>query len=141
MPASSAIESQGFKLQIAQYPASSPSAYTDVGEITAFQGLDGQASEIDTTHLQSTAKEFLMGLQDWGGFNVDTNYLSSDSGQDLMRAAKASRAIQNFKVILSDLNYFTFRGFVLAAPIQGGVDAKVAGNFSVRISGDVTFSN
>lgn len=138
---SNAIESQGFKLQIASSPGASPSGYTDVGEITSFAGLDGQASEIDTTHLQSNAKEVLMGLQDWGGFNVDTNYLSSDTGQDLMRAAKASRDIQDFKAILSDATYFTFRGFVMSAPIQGGVDAKVAGSFAVRISGDVTFSS
>lgn len=140
MPASNAIESQGFQLQIASSPGASPNGYTNCGEVTGFSGLDGQASEIDVTHMQSTAKEFLMGLQDWGGFNVDTNYLSGDTGQDLMRAAKASRDIQDFKAILSDATYFTFRGYVLSAPISGGVDAKVGGSFNVRISGDVTFS-
>lgn len=137
---SQAIESQGFKLQIAATAGASPLVYNDVGEITAFTGLDGSASEIDVTHMQSEAKEFLMGLQDWGGFNVDTNYLSSDVGQDAARAAKASRDIQDFKAIMSDMTYFTFRGFVLSAPISGGVDAKVSGSFNIRISGDVTFS-
>jgi hypothetical protein len=57
-----------------------------------------------------------------------------------MRAAKASRDVQDFKVIFSDSSYATFQGFVKSAPISGGVDAKVDGSFNIRITGDVTFS-
>jgi hypothetical protein len=60
---SNAIETQGFQLMIGN--GDSPLTYTEVKEITKFQGFDGQAAEIDTTHLRSTAKEYLMGLQDF----------------------------------------------------------------------------
>lgn len=133
---SDAIESQGFLLEIGN--ADSPTDYTEVKEITNFSGLDGQASEIDVTHLQSTAKEFRMGLQDWGSFNCDVNFLSDDPGQTAVRAAKASRDLTPFRVTLSDGKTILFNAFVTSAPISGGVDAKVDGSFNLRISGDVT---
>ncbi len=133
-----AIETQGFCFEIGN--GDSPVTYTEVGEITNFSLFDGSASEIDVTHLKSTAKEFLMGLQDFGAGSIDCNHLPTDAGQVLMRAAKASRVIQDFKVTFSDLTTATFQGFVTSNPLSGGVDAKVDGSFNVRISGDVTFA-
>lgn len=133
-----AIVTQGFKLEIGN--GSSPIVYTEVGEVTSFDGFDGQASEIDVTHLQSTAKEFLMGLQDEGTFSVDVNFLPDDAGQDAMRTAKGTGLIQPFRVTFSDTTTATFQGFVLSATVSGGVDAKVDGSFAIRISGEVTWS-
>lgn len=134
-----AIETQGFKFEIAD-PAVSPLIYVAVGEVVSFSGFDGQAAEIDVTHLQSTAKEWLMGLQDFGTFSIECNFLNSDAGQDDMRAAKASRDVQAFRCTFSDNSTATFQGYVLSAAISGGVDAKVDGSFSVRVTGNVTFS-
>jgi hypothetical protein len=133
-----AIETQGFTLEIGNLD--SPLTYTAVSEITNFTLFDGQGAEIDVTHLQSTAKEFLMGLQDFGTAQFDCNYLPSDAGQTAMRAAKASRVIQDFRATFSDNTQATFQGFVLSNPITGGVDSKVDGSFAVRISGSVTFA-
>jgi hypothetical protein len=135
---SGALKTQGFELEIGT--GASPAAFVEIGEITSFQGLDGQAAEIDVTHLKSTAKEFLMGLQDFGSFNIDVNYLPEDPGQMRLRAVKATGDIENFRATLSDGTEFTFTGFVLSNPISGGVDAKVDGSFSLRISGDVVFA-
>jgi hypothetical protein len=133
-----AIETQGFYFRIGN--EDSPLTYTEVKEVTSFTGFDGQAAEIDVTHLQSTAKEFLMGLQDFGTFSIECNYLPADSGQDKMRAAKTSREIQDFRVEFSDASTATFQGYVTSAPVSGGVDAKVDGSFAIRITGTVTFS-
>lgn len=135
-----AIETQGFKFEIASNPGSSPDNYVQVSEITSFSFFDGSAAEIDVTHLQSTAKEWIMGLQDFGSGSLECNHLPDDTGQNLMRAAKASRDIQDFKITFSDLNTAIFRGYVLSNPLSGGVDAKVDGSFAIRISGNVTFS-
>ncbi len=134
-----AIETQSFTLGIGNGDGP-PETFTLVGEIVSFTGFDGQASEIDVTHLKSDAKEFLMGLQDFGTFSIETNYLPSDAGQVKMRAAKASRAIQTFEVTLSDASTINFSGYSLSSPMSGGVDSKVDGSFAIRISGDVTFS-
>lgn len=135
---SDAIKTQGFEFAIGA--GSSPIVYTDIGEIVSFQGLDGQAAEIDVTHLQSVAKEFLMGLQDFGSFSIDVNYLTDDPGQQALRAAKATGDKKPFRATLSNGETFTFEGYVLSNPISGGVDAKVDGSFAIRITGDVVFS-
>lgn len=134
-----AIETQGFTLGISA-TGTSPITYTDIGEITNFTGFDGKAAEIDVTHLASTAKEWLMGLQDFGTFKIDVNYLPANAGQDLLRTAKGNRDLHYFKAIFSDASYATWAGYVLSAPVSGGVDSKVDGSFEIRISGDVTFS-
>lgn len=133
-----AIETQGFYFYINN--GSSPLAWVEVKEITSFNFFDGSAAEIDVTHLQSTAKEWLMGLQDFGTGTLECNHLPTDSGQVLMRAAKASRDIQSFKITFSDASTATFSGYVLSNPLSGAVDAKVDGSFSIRISGNVTFA-
>ena len=135
---SNAIESQGAIIAIGN--GDSPLTYTNIGEVTNIGGFDGQAAEIDTTHLQSTAKEWLMGLQDFGTATLDATYLSGDAGQVLVRAAKASRAIQDFRITFSDASTWTFQGYVLSASLNLGVDAKVDTSFSIRITGDVLFS-
>lgn len=135
---SSAIETQGFEFKIGN--GDSPLTYTEVTEVTSFSGFDGQAAEIDVTHLKSTAKEWLMGLQDFGSFKIDCNYLNGDAGQDLMRAAKSTRAVQDFRVTFSDASTATFQGYVLSAPVNGSVDAKVDTSFDIRITGPVVFA-
>ena len=133
---SDAIETQGFLVEIGN--GDSPLTYTEVKEVKTFTAFDGSAAEIDVTNLQSTSKEFRMGLQDNGNFNMDLNYLPTDPGQVLVRGAKASRAIQDIKLTFSDSSVATFQGFVTTAPRSGGVDAIVDTSFTIRISGDVT---
>lgn len=132
-----AIGTQGFMFEVGE--GNSPETFLEVKEITNFSGFDGQAAEIDVTHLQSTAKEFLMGLQDFGQFNIDVNYLAADPGQQELRAIKATRSKRLFRCTFSDSSTATFEAYVLSNPVSGGVDAKVDGSFALRITGDVTF--
>jgi predicted secreted protein len=141
MPDSVAIAAQGFDIAI-QTAVGPPAVYQSIEEVTAFNGFDGQAAEIDKTNLKSTAKEWLMGLQDFGNFNIDVSYVKDASapGQAALRAAKASRALKTFKVTFSDASTATFKAYVMNAPVSGSVDSKVDSSFTLRISGDVTFA-
>jgi len=136
---SGAIKSQGFMLEIGAV-GDSPAALVEVKEITNFQLFDGQANEIDTTHMQSTAKERMMGLQDFGSGSFDLNFLSADPGQVAARAAKASQAKKQFMITFSNGYTATFLGYVSSAPINGGVDAKVEHSITILVDGDVTFA-
>lgn len=128
-----AIVAQGFKLEIGNQD--SPLTYTEVKGITSFQGFDGEASDIDITDLQSTAKEYLIGLKDNGNLSIECNYLTGDTGQGKMREAVEDSAIRDFKCTFSDLTTILFQGFVKSAPISGGVDDKLSGSYNIRISG------
>ena len=133
-----AIESQGTKLEISD--GSSPVTFVRVKGVSEMSGFDGTAAEIDTTDLDSTAKEKRMGLQDYGNISVTAQFLAADAGQMLMRAAKLSRDPQDFKITLSDNKIFAFKGFVSAAPFSVGVDAITNGGFTIIVDGDVTLS-
>jgi hypothetical protein len=95
---------------------------------------------IDTTHLKSTAKEKLIGLQDEGQFTFSINWDISDAGQAACRAARAARTEKNFKVTYSDASTASFKGYVLGMSSSGSVDGKVAGSITIEISGAVTFA-
>lgn len=82
-----------------------------------------------------------MGLQDFGQVQYQANYLPQDAGQVMARAGKASQAKLFFKITQVDGSYATFAGYVLSAPISGGVDAKVDTSFTVRVTGNVAFSS
>jgi hypothetical protein len=130
-----AIKSQGFKLEIDT--GVSPTVWTEVKEVTSFNVFDGEAADIEVTHLQSTAKEFLVGLADNGNASFELNYVSTDAGQELVRAAVGG-AIKTFRITLSNNEKYTFNGFVKSAPLSGGVDGKVDTSFNIKVSGAYT---
>lgn len=119
-----------------------PVTFTAVNNLKTFSGFDGQASEIDVTNLQSTAKEFRLGLTDPGHFQVDMDQDNGDAGQLAMRAKQASGAIATFKLILpaGTTPTATFTAFVKSFSTSGGVDAVAKCSSQLRISGAVTWS-
>lgn len=135
-----AIGSQGFKLEVGTPAGNSPTAFVEVKEITSAQLFDGKAAEIDVSHLQSVAKEKRQGLQDFGSATIDCNYLPADTGQNILRMAKASQGIQTFKATFSNGTIAIFQAFVLSSPISLGVDSKVDTTFDLSVSGNVAFA-
>jgi hypothetical protein len=112
-----------------------------VCEARNFNGFDGQASELDKTTLCSTAKEFVPGLQDFGSFTFDMNYVPSDPAQMAMQAAKASGDTLWWELVLPDnTGSWIFQAFVRQMTISGGVDAVLSSSVVLRITGEPTFA-
>lgn len=133
------MKSQDTIIEVDTTTAGTPD--TEVLGVRNYSGLDGEASEIDTTHLRSTAKEFDIGLQDFGGFTMEwlTDY--SDPGQTALRDAQASGEKKTFSVTFTDGSVATFEAYVKNAQrLSGGVDATVDGGATLRITGAVTFA-
>jgi len=118
-----------------------PVEWSEVGEVVDMNLEDPGATEINTTHLQSTAKEYLMGLEDAGSYTFSVNWLFTDAGQEALRTAKTSRALKNFRVTYSDDSTATFSAYVqtFTGPSLG-VDDKMSGSITLKISGAVTFA-
>jgi hypothetical protein len=133
---SNAISSQGTKFYVGQEV--SPTTYIQVGEVRDFDGPSGQAQVIDTTHLNSTRKEKLMGLPDEGQITISGNYVSSDNGQDEMFEARDTQQRRDFKLEMSNGELWLFQGFVLGFSVSGGVDDKVNFNAVIEITGAVS---
>lgn len=117
-----------------------PVAYTKVNGLLSFDGFDGAADELDTTDLDSDAKEFVSGIKDEGKFGFEMKTLKSDNGQIALRAARTSGVITPFKLTLSDGSVASFSALVKTIPTSGGVNAVLKGKVDTKISGPVTWS-
>ncbi|MEN7529239.1 phage tail tube protein [Cupriavidus sp. DL-D2] len=115
-----------------------PLGWTKIENLVSFKGFDGQASELDATDMDSTAKEFLLGLQDWGSFTFDVNRDMNDAGQQAVDASKRAGTKKTYKLTLPNNKTKTFDAYCKNSPLEGGVDQilKTSG-ITLRITGDV----
>lgn len=117
-----------------------PIDFGDVCEAKTFTGFDGQASEIDITTMCSEAKEYRVGLQDFGSFNFTMNYVPSDTSQLAMQNAKAAGSALWFRLVLpGSLGEWVFQAFVRQMTLTGGADKVLESNVVLRITGAPTF--
>jgi len=118
-----------------------PVLWTEIKEIYDVNPDGGESSEIDTTHLRSTAKEFMTGLKDWGSISMDMAWLFDDAGQLALLEAQAAASKKDFKITYGNSKTATFKGYVknVSGP-TASVDDKLTGTASIKISGTVTFA-
>jgi hypothetical protein len=117
-----------------------PVAWTQIKNIKTFSGMDGSATDIDTTNLQSTAKEFLQGLQDEGAFAMELDLDTADAGQIALLAARTAGTAKSIKLTLPNAATATFTGYVKKASASGGVDAPLKRSVDIKITGPVTWA-
>lgn len=115
-----------------------------VGGIQSYSGFDGEASDIDITTLDSTAKESRQGLQDFGNFTMELLRDPNDVGQDELLTQKAAQTSSTCVLTLPDdvvLNVATFTAYVKSLSIEGSVDEVNKGTANLRITGSVVWSD
>src|SRR5512139_2194089 len=96
-----AIESQGLYCWFTTTTGGGTASNQAVEEVKSVSGPSGQAGVIDITHLQSTAKEKMMGLRDEGQITLTCNYSASTNAtsiQNKMREMRASRGKGNLRI-------------------------------------------
>jgi hypothetical protein len=115
--------------------------YAPIGKVVSFEGPGGKSSEIDATTLESTAKEFLIGLADEGSFSFELNLDTSDETHAALRDDRAARALRSFKLALADdaTTTLTFDAYVMEYRLSGRADGIVKLNVGLRISGPVAY--
>lgn len=119
-----------------------------IGEITDFTGPGGAAAVIDITHLQSTAKEKMIGLRDEGQLSMTLNLNATDSGQDGLKEDRAQRTRNLYDMILTDTTWDSSKmpsraswwGYCLQYSAAGAVDDKLVANAVVEIDGPVVYT-
>lgn len=141
MTTSNAIKTQGSTLQVGDaVPGTSPLSYLTVGDLQSISGPGGQAAEIDTTHLGSAAKEYLIGLPDNGEITLAGSFVESDVGQRELRTAREAQTSRDVKITLSDGVILAFVAFVRAFSINEQPDTKVDFSCTLRVTGAVTYT-
>lgn len=132
------LKSQGCGIFLSDL--ASPEVYTEIAQVVSISGPDGSASEIDVTALDSTAKEFLMGLPDEGNVTFEVIHDPSDTQHDQLRTARAAQTESHFSIRLSDSpqTQYNFNGYIVGFAMSLGTDDAVKASYTVRITGSVT---
>lgn len=135
---SNAVSAQNTEWSISNVATgASPHVYTRIKEVKTFTA-DGSRPEIDVSNLDSTAREYRLGLQDFGTFSLDMNGVLDDPGQILLETALASPDAYEFKVEYPDGTIDTFDGLVKSFPRpKGGVDQVLERTAQIRCTGSV----
>jgi len=138
---SNALDSQGMTLKIGD-GAETSETFATISEIKSFSGPGGSATVIDTTDLQSTAKEKRMGLQDEGQLSFEINYIPSDTEHAQLRTDRAEQTERNFQLVFTDdpVTTWDFAAFVTGFSVSGGVDDVVNASVTLELTGSITES-
>ena len=113
--------------------------YTQVKDIQGLSNIGGgSATDIETTNMDSTAKEYLTGLKDNGEMSVDYNWVGADAGQILCETGLRNSTTLNWKLTLSDTKVLNFDGAVKSKSLNAGTDGALQGSMTVRITGEIT---
>lgn len=131
------ISSQGTLIHISV--DGSPSNFQKVGNVQEFQGPGGQAAILDATNLESIFREKLVGVPDEGQFTFGINIDPSDTVHIAMKTARRNRTLVEFRITLPNVaaTKLYFWGYIVGAPLAGGVDAVVKQNLTIEIDGEV----
>lgn len=119
-----------------------PQTMVNIGECRSIgPGFDGEASEIDTTHLASTAKEYLLGLQDFGNYSLSVFMPSpNDTGQTRLRTLKAMASPAAFLITLPSGQSAAFMALVKSFAIDAiEPDGTVQASINLRVTGEPSF--
>lgn len=136
--AAPAILSQGTTVSFHAVVVNGVQSITGIGS--------GSASKIDVTNLASTAKEYRMGLQDWGDMEMKFIWNLDDLGQAEMETYRASQ--QPGALIITcnatnptlAANVFTAQVYVLKMESSINADGILEGSATLAVTGLPTWT-
>ena len=115
---------------------------TAIGEVVSVPSLfDGEANDIDVTHLGSSAEEQLQGIPRFGGCSLQVLCPSpNDTGQTRMRKLKSDQSSEAFTVTLPSGQVSAFMAFVKSFVMgEIGIDGAVRATASLRHASEPAF--
>jgi len=120
---------------------------TEIKEVVEFGGPETDRPQVDVTHLRSTSREYIGGLKDNGSFTLTVNYLPTDPGQLLLRAAQSLEAPQDFVITLPNdpssgnpRETWSFAATVNGSAPSASVDEVLRTEWTMSVSGDITYA-
>ncbi len=133
-----ALRSQGTLLKAGD-GAQPTESFTSIFQITGFRGPDGQAAEINTSHLESTRVEIIMGLADEGSITAALQWDPSEASHAQLIADRNNATLRNFEIhwTSTPVKISSLSAFVLRVARAVEVDQKVTAEVTLRITGEV----
>ena len=111
--------------------------YNAVGQVTAITGIGkGAFSEIDTTDLDSTGMEFILGLPESTELSMTINFDPDDTYHTEMRTAQEAGTKKGFTITLTDTTatVITLSAYVTTFTYDVSQNEKLVGNVTLKYS-------
>lgn len=118
----------------------SPIVYTAIKGVLGIPPVVQEKPEIDVTSLDSTAREYISGLEVGDELDIEFNWHVADTGQLALAAAKGGTDPVPFKVDFPDGTRLEFTAIVRSFGPGAAIDEQIKGQAKLKISGDVTQS-
>lgn len=122
--------------------AASPEVFTAIGDVISIAGPAISKDEIETTALDSTAKEFIGALDDPGEITMELNWNPQDSEHINLRADAEGSTVRNYRVIWSDVSttQVDFSAEVMEFSLNTEPNDAVKGSVRMKISGALAWT-
>lgn len=130
-----ALEAQGTTLDVGD--TGSPPSFVNIPEIRSIGGPDGQANLIDTTDLNSAAKEFRPGLKDEGQMRLSMFYVPDSATHVTLRNAYSARTKKAFRLTFTDTapaTVWEFDAYVTGFATRLEVDNALMADVTLKIT-------
>ncbi len=115
------------------------SNWVNLAEINSITGPGMSRDTIDVTSLDSTGgyREFITGFRNPGTVTLAMNFTRDT--YDLMKTDFESDSLQNYEILLSDVENTSleFEGLVTELPLSIPADDKITADVTIQISGQV----
>lgn len=131
------------KSKILHSDGGTTSTFAIVESVTQITGPDGTANVIDVTDLESTAKESVPGLADYGTVQLDVNWRGATEQTALYDMFANNADPEYFKLALPEqaagttYEVFAFQASVTGCSFSTGVDGKQSARITLKTSGAV----
>ena len=121
-----------------------PEAFTKVPEVGDIVSPSGDRDEINVTSHDSDAKEFLLGLADYGTCSFPMNYVPGNATHAAIIAAAQDDDAINWKItdsLTAPTLELDFAARVKGVPMNFPVDDAVKVDVTLRVTGDAVFTD
>ena len=132
-----AVSTQGFLLEVS---IDDGTTYLEVSQNTDIPDVSQEASDLDATNLQSTAKEYINGLQDSQAVTLTGQRVVASVGQNALRDNAGAASTFMFRNTYSDGSILSYSATIKKFGVTGGVDAVMMFTVSIRPSGAQVWS-
>jgi hypothetical protein len=108
---------------------------SEVGYVREMGGFDGEAPDVDVSHLRSIEREFLLGLPDPGNFTLQLwQPTTADTAQTRLRKLKELGTAAAFSLTLASGQVAAFMAMVKSYQLQPvAVDGAITVSVSLRL--------
>lgn len=127
-----AVSTQGFLLEVS---VDDGTTWLEVSQNTDIPDVSQEASDLDATNLQSTAKEYIAGLKDSQSVTLTGQRVVLSTGQNALRDNAGAITPYKFRNTYSDGSILSYSATIKKFGVTGGTDAVMMFTATIRPSG------